>query len=70
MRAAGAVFPLSPASGGLTIMVRAMRIGLDLGGTKIEVIALDDSGNILLRRRMPTPTGDYAGTIAAIVHRA
>jgi fructokinase len=45
-----------------------MRIGLDLGGTKIEVIALDDSGNILLRRRMPTPTGDYAGTVAAIVH--
>lgn len=47
-----------------------MRIGLDLGGTKIEVIALDDSGNILLRRRMPTPAGDYAGTIAAIVHLA
>jgi fructokinase len=43
-----------------------MRIGIDLGGTKIEVIALDDNGATLLRHRVPTPTGDYVGTLNAI----
>ncbi|VFU08097.1 ROK family protein [Methylocella tundrae] len=43
-----------------------MRIGIDLGGTKIEVIALDASGAVLLRHRTPTPAGDYDGTLAAI----
>ncbi|MBV8650387.1 MAG: ROK family protein, partial [Alphaproteobacteria bacterium] len=43
-----------------------MRIGVDLGGTKIEAAALDDDGRLLLRRRVPTPSGDYAATIAAI----
>ena len=43
-----------------------MRIGIDLGGSKIEIIALDAAGNTLLRRRMPTPTGDYSKTLAAI----
>ena len=43
------------------------RIGIDLGGTKIEAAALDDGGGMRLRRRTPTPPGDYAGTIAAIV---
>jgi len=43
-----------------------MRIGIDLGGSKIEIIALDAAGNALLRRRMPTPTGDYRNTLAAI----
>jgi fructokinase len=43
-----------------------MRIGIDLGGTKIEAIALDHDGHELHRRRVPTPQGDYAGTIAAI----
>src|SRR6202035_4244946 len=43
------------------------RIGIDLGGTKIEAAALDDGGGTRLRRRIPTPAGDYAGTIAAIV---
>jgi fructokinase len=38
-----------------------MRIGIDLGGTKIEAIAIDDDGAILLRDRVPTPAGDYAG---------
>ncbi|MDB5377014.1 MAG: hypothetical protein JWR00_1460 [Rubritepida sp.] len=42
-----------------------MRIGVDLGGTKIEVVALDASGAQILRRRRPTPP-DYAGVIAAI----
>jgi fructokinase len=43
-----------------------VRIGIDLGGTKIEGIALDDAGSVLLRTRVPTPRGDYAGTVAAI----
>ena len=43
-----------------------MRIGIDLGGTKIEAIALDENGATLLRRRVPTPTGDYGGTLNAI----
>jgi len=41
-------------------------IGIDLGGTKIEVIALDPDGRERLRARVPTPRHDYAGTIAAI----
>jgi len=44
-----------------------VRIGIDLGGTKIEAIALDDSGAILCRRRVSTPREDYAGTIRAMV---
>lgn len=43
-----------------------MRIGIDLGGTKIEVIALADDGSVLLRRRIVTPRGDYLGTVMAI----
>jgi fructokinase len=43
-----------------------MRIGVDLGGTKIEAIVLADDGAELLRRRVATPAGDYAGTLAAI----
>lgn len=50
-----------------------MRIGIDLGGTKTEIIALDDDGAVLLRERTPTPKNDYAGivgTIAALVTSA
>jgi fructokinase len=43
-----------------------MRIGIDLGGTKIELAALDRDGTILLRRRIPTPGGDYARIIGAV----
>jgi len=43
-----------------------MRIGIDLGGTKIEIAALDDSGNEILRRRVPTPHTGYGDTLAAI----
>lgn len=43
-----------------------MRIGIDLGGTKIEGIALDDNGATLLRQRIATPQGDYAATVRAI----
>ncbi len=43
-----------------------MRLGIDLGGTKIEIIALDDSGKELLRRRAPTPQGNYPATLQLI----
>lgn len=43
-----------------------MRIGIDLGGTKIEIIALDEAGAVLARRRIPTPRDDYPQTVAAI----
>jgi fructokinase len=42
------------------------RIGIDLGGTKIEIIALDPQGAECFRKRVATPRGDYAGTVAAI----
>jgi fructokinase len=42
-----------------------MRIGVDLGGTKIEAIALEGSREVL-RRRVLTPRGDYDATIAAV----
>ena len=43
-----------------------MRIGIDLGGTKIEGIALDSAGNCLARSRRTTPSGDYQGTLNTI----
>jgi fructokinase len=43
-----------------------MRLGIDVGGTKIEIIAIDNDGETLLRRRVPTPQGDYTATLAAI----
>ena len=45
----------------------AFRIGIDLGGTKIEAIALSASGSILARRRVATPRGNYELTVRAIV---
>src|SRR5690606_29526601 len=44
----------------------SMRIGIDLGGTKIEVLVLDDEGRERHRERVPTPRHDYDGTVAAI----
>jgi len=43
-----------------------MRIGIDLGGTKIEGAALGPDGRFLLRRRVPTPAGDYHATVRAV----
>jgi fructokinase len=43
-----------------------MRIGIDLGGTKTELAALDSAGAIALRRRVPTPVGDYDATLEAV----
>ncbi len=42
-------------------------LGVDLGGTKIEVVAMDESGGELKRHRVPTPQGDYDGTLRAIL---
>lgn len=42
-------------------------LGIDLGGTKIEIAALDGQGAFLLRERVATPQGDYAATLRAIV---
>jgi fructokinase len=47
-------------------MADVLRVGLDLGGTKIEGIALDSAGSALLRRRVPTPRGDYPATVEAV----
>ena len=43
-----------------------MRIGIDLGGTKIEAIGLNADGKELRRIRVATPKGEYEGTVAAI----
>jgi predicted NBD/HSP70 family sugar kinase len=45
----------------------SIRYGIDLGGTKIELIALDREGREVLRQRVPTPAKDYLGTLTAIV---
>ena len=44
-----------------------VRIGVDLGGTKIEAAAVAQDGSIALRRRVPTPRDDYNATLTAIV---
>jgi fructokinase len=43
-----------------------MRIGVDLGGTKIEAAAFERDGRVLARRRVATPAGDYAATLAVL----
>jgi len=44
-----------------------VRLGIDLGGTKIAFIALADDGAVLLRARVASPVGDYGATLRAIV---
>jgi fructokinase len=44
-----------------------MRIGIDLGGTKIEGVALADDGRALARHRVAAPRGNYDPTVRAIV---
>jgi len=46
--------------------VAPLRIGVDLGGSKIEIIALGADGAVMLRERVATPQGDYAATIMAV----
>src|SRR5262245_50810828 len=43
-----------------------MRIGIDLGGTKIEAIAIDADGAVRLRWRVPAPRDSYRDTLAAM----
>ncbi len=43
-----------------------MRIGVDLGGTKIAIAAIDEEGRERFRRRVASPRGDYPGTIALV----
>ena len=42
------------------------RLGIDVGGTKIEIIALDSAGNEVLRHRTASPRGDYQRTLDTI----
>jgi fructokinase len=44
----------------------SLRIGVDLGGTKIEFVALERDGTELYRHRIPTPRFEYEGTVGAI----
>jgi predicted NBD/HSP70 family sugar kinase len=44
----------------------SVRIGIDLGGTKIEALALDTAGREVFRKRVATPRGDYAATVSAV----
>lgn len=44
-----------------------MQLGIDLGGTKIEAIAMQADGRIRCRQRLPTPGNDYRAIIAALV---
>jgi fructokinase len=43
-----------------------LALGIDLGGTKIEIIGLGEDGAVLLRRRRPSPRGSYRATLDAI----
>jgi fructokinase len=50
-----------------------IRLGIDLGGTKIEIAALDESDRVVARHRVATPRGSYGdilGTIAELVRLA
>jgi fructokinase len=46
-----------------------LHIGIDLGGTKIEIVALDSDGQVRYRERTATPRNDYAGTVRAMADR-
>jgi fructokinase len=46
--------------------VLPLRVGIDLGGTKIEGLALAADGREIARHRIPTPAGDYDATLEAV----
>ena len=48
------------------MMGSSFRLGVDLGGTKTEIAALDGEGRIIYRHRVASPRGDYAGTLETI----
>ncbi len=43
-----------------------LRTGIDLGGSKIEIACFGEDNSIVLRERIPTPQGDYLGTVMAV----
>src|SRR5256885_5748389 len=43
-----------------------LRVGVDMGGTKIEALAIDERGHELARKRIATPRGDYQAIVAAV----
>lgn len=45
---------------------QALRLGVDLGGTKLEAAVLNADGQIIARQRQATPQGDYAATLSAV----
>jgi fructokinase len=45
---------------------KALRLGIDLGGSKIEIIALDGGGEVRYRKRVATPAGDYAAVVSCV----
>lgn len=70
-RPKGAFPPAVPARGAWSAAVR--RLGIDLGGSKIEAAVLDERGATVWRERVATPAGDYRATlqaVAALVARA
>ncbi|MEE9412315.1 MAG: ROK family protein [Methylococcales bacterium] len=50
----------------LYLMDKRINLGIDLGGTKIEILALDESGQERFRKRIATPQGDYQATLDSI----
>lgn len=57
-------------SSSLSAEIPRFRIGIDLGGTKIAAVGLDLHGTVLAQYRVPTPRGDYDGTIRALADLA
>ena len=47
--------------------MQTLQFGIDLGGTKTELIVLDEAGQTRFRQRVPTPATDYAAILQAIV---
>lgn len=68
---AAASWPAPEAQRGICIMskplTRPARIGIDLGGTKIASVALGEGGRVIAELREPSPQGDYAATLRALV---
>src|SRR5262249_9055834 len=62
-QSSGRHFARVPAASPAMAMIR---FGIDLGGTKTEIIALDDAGKGLLRRRIATPKDDYRATLDSV----
>jgi Transcriptional regulator/sugar kinase len=48
------------------LRVTRFRTGIDLGGSKIEAIVLNENGEEVFRHRIPTPQNSYSNTVAAI----